>query len=148
MLGEGTSAVVLRGIETATGLPVAVKRVALSTLSPAELKQVSQEIAFLQQYRHPNIIRLLDLQRTDEQFLLVLEYAESDLFSYITRTGALKVECVSRSVLRSVRFSRGHCTCRRTRRASYSARLSTQCRICIAIALRTGELAAITRSAC
>jgi hypothetical protein len=29
--------------------------------------------------------------QTEEHYYLVLEYAESDLFSYITRHGALKV---------------------------------------------------------
>lgn len=70
-------------------MPVAVKRVALSSLTPAEHKQVLQEINFLQQYRHPHIIRLLDMERTDEYIYLVLESAESDLFTYLQRSGPL-----------------------------------------------------------
>lgn len=92
VLGEGTSGVVFRGKEAATGTPVAVKRVHFSVLSPAEQKQVMQEINFLQQYRHPNIIRLIDKERTEEYIYLVLEIAESDLFSYLQRTGPLPEE--------------------------------------------------------
>lgn len=92
VLGEGTTATVFRGSETASGAPVAVKRVALASLTALEHKQVAQEVGFLQQYRHPSIIRLLDLQRTDDYLYLVLEYAESDLFTYLTRTGPLQEE--------------------------------------------------------
>lgn len=92
VLGQGTSATVFKGKEMATGMPVAIKRVDLQTLGPAEQKQVAQEIQFLQQYRHPNIIRLLDLERTPSHIYLVLEYAESDLFTYLSRTGPLGEE--------------------------------------------------------
>ena len=61
----------------------------LQTLGPAEHTQVTHELQFLQQYRHPHIIRLLDLERTEKYFYLVLEFAESDLFAYLSRTGAL-----------------------------------------------------------
>ena len=81
-----------KGKETASNLPVAIKRVDLRTLGPAEHKQVQQEIQFLQQYRHPNIIRLLDLERTEDFIYLVLEFAESDLFTYLSRTGPLGEE--------------------------------------------------------
>jgi serine/threonine protein kinase len=89
LLGEGTTATVFKGKDMTTGEAVAVKRVDLQVLGPAEHKQVALEIQFLQQYRHPNIIRLLDLERTEKYFYLVLEFAESDLFAYLSRTGAL-----------------------------------------------------------
>jgi len=89
VLGQGTSAIVFKGKETSSNLPVAIKRVDLRTLGPAEQKQVQQEIQFLQQYRHPNIIRLLDLERTEDFIYLALEFAESDLFTYLSRTGPL-----------------------------------------------------------
>lgn len=101
VLGQGSSAVVFRGVDFATGLPVAVKRVSLATLGPAELLQVRQEIDFLQQYRHPNLIRLLDLEKTPDHYHLVLEYLDSDLFSYIQRTGALK-EDQARVIFRQI----------------------------------------------
>jgi serine/threonine protein kinase len=80
---------VYKGKNVSSGELVAIKRVDLRTLGPAEHKQVGHEILFLQQYRHPSIIRLLDLERTEEFIYLVLEYAESDLFTYLSRTGAL-----------------------------------------------------------
>jgi len=89
VLGEGTSAIVYKGQDVATGMAAAIKRVNLQTLSAAEKKQVTQELQFLRQYRHPNLIRLLDMEKTDNLLYLVLEYAESDLFTYLNRTGPL-----------------------------------------------------------
>ena len=111
VLCEGTSATVFKGYETASGLAVAIKRVSLTTLTEAERTQVEQEIQFLQQYRHPNIIRLLDMERVSDLIYLVLEYAESDLFTYLNRTGPLpedRARFIFRQIVDAVAYLHGN----------------------------------------
>lgn len=111
VLGEGTSAVVYKGFETSTGMAVAVKQVDLRLLSAEQHRQVAQEIQFLRQYRHPHIIRLLDLEQTADHMFLILEYAESDLFTYLQRTGPLaedQARFIFRQIVDAVAYLHGN----------------------------------------
>ena len=111
MLGEGTSATVYKGVETSTGMAVAVKCVDVEKLTAEQNLQVAQEIQFLQQYRHPNIIRLLDLEKRPNCIYLVLEYAESDLFTYLNRSGPLaedRARFIFRQIVDAVAYLHGN----------------------------------------
>jgi serine/threonine protein kinase len=102
---------VYKGKQLANDMPVAIKRVDLRVLGPTEQKQVGQEIDFLQHYRHPHIIRLLDLERTKDYIYLVLEYLESDLFTYLSRTGPLpedQARFIFRQIVDAIAFLHGN----------------------------------------
>ena len=89
ILGEGSSATVYRGFDSNSGQMVAIKQVNKSLLLPSEMNQVQQEIVFLQTYRHPNIIKLFDVVENNNYIYIILEYAECDLYSYVSKVGKL-----------------------------------------------------------
>ncbi|CAD8066563.1 unnamed protein product [Paramecium sonneborni] len=67
---------------------IAVKmvKIALFDENPKLLELFKQEIAILQKINHPNIIRILDVLRTNTYVYLILEYcADGNLKKYIAR---------------------------------------------------------------
>lgn len=86
-VGEGTYAVVHLGHVKATGLPVAIKKIKLSAMADGISMDAIREVKFLQELRHENIIRLVDVFSSKNQNLnLVLEFLDSDLEMIIKDT--------------------------------------------------------------
>ncbi|RPB14776.1 Pkinase-domain-containing protein [Morchella conica CCBAS932] len=79
-VGEGTYAVVHLGHVRATGLPVAIKKIKVSAMQDGISMDAIREVKFLQELRHENVIRLLDVFSSKNQNLnLVLEFLDGDL---------------------------------------------------------------------
>ncbi|XBW35562.1 hypothetical protein QEN19_001137 [Hanseniaspora menglaensis] len=64
-------------------------KVALKIISTNKLKQddmrgrIDREIQFLRLLRHPHIIKLYDVIKSEEEIIMVMEYASNELFDYI-----------------------------------------------------------------
>ncbi|ETV67169.1 CAMK protein kinase [Aphanomyces astaci] len=83
-LGAGAFAVVREGVNKVTGTKFAVKCIKTSSLSPADVRGLRQEISILKQLSHPNIMSLHDVIEEPNVTYLVTEYiAGGELFDRI-----------------------------------------------------------------
>ncbi|RHZ21438.1 hypothetical protein DYB37_008609 [Aphanomyces astaci] len=83
-LGAGAFAVVREGVNKVTGTKFAVKCIKTSSLSPADVRGLRQEISILKQLSHPNIMSLHDVVEEPNVTYLVTEYiAGGELFDRI-----------------------------------------------------------------
>ena len=84
LIGSGAYSVVARAVDTKTGKPVAIKRIAEVFYDATEAKKVLREIRLLRDYAHPNIIMLRALIQPDnmekfEDIFMVTDFMDSDL---------------------------------------------------------------------
>ena len=90
-LGEGSFGKVKLAVHTLTGQQVALKMIARKRLVSRDMAgRVEREIEYLQLLRHPHIIKLYTVIKTDTDIIMVLEYAGGELFDYIVNNGRMK----------------------------------------------------------
>jgi len=80
-IGRGGFGTVYRGINTETGVTVAIKRVTLQGIPPEELESIEMEIRLLQNLTHANIVKYIDAIRSDDFLNIVLEMVENGALS-------------------------------------------------------------------
>ena len=80
-LGRGGFGVVFEALHSQTGESVAIKRISLANVGPAELADIQGEIELLKQLSHPNIVRYIDSIRTHDFLYIVLELVENGSLS-------------------------------------------------------------------
>ena len=79
-VGEGTYAIVYRAHVKATGQPVAIKKIKISSQAEGISMDSLREIKFLQELRHDNIVNLLDVfVGRSHNINVVLEFLAGDL---------------------------------------------------------------------
>lgn len=92
-LGEGTFGKVKLAQHKGTGQMCALKMIARHRLISRDMSgRVDREIQYLQLLRHPHIIKLYTVIMTRENIVMVLEYAEKELFDYIVQHGRFSEE--------------------------------------------------------
>ncbi|ROT34463.1 protein kinase SNF1 [Sodiomyces alkalinus F11] len=90
-LGEGSFGKVKLAIHISTGQHVALKIIARKKLISRDMAgRVEREIEYLQLLRHPHIIKLYTVIKTQNEIIMVLEYAGGELFDYIVQNGRMK----------------------------------------------------------
>ena len=83
-LGEGAFSQVQKVISVKDGKTYALKRVDVSSLSPAEVSNLRNEIALHKTLNHANIIQFVDCLQIGNQVYILLEYAgNGSVFFYI-----------------------------------------------------------------
>ncbi|KAL2844775.1 kinase-like domain-containing protein [Aspergillus pseudoustus] len=88
VLGEGSFGKVKLAIHLASGRQVALKIISRrKLLSRDMIGRVEREIQYLQLLRHPHIIKLYTVISTKTDIVMVLEYAERELFDYLVKRG-------------------------------------------------------------
>ncbi|OXV05335.1 hypothetical protein Egran_06896 [Elaphomyces granulatus] len=88
MLGEGSFGKVKLAIHQPSGRQVALKIIARRKLLSRDMVgRVEREIQYLQLLRHPHIIKLYTVIATKTDIVMVLEYAEKELFDYLVKRG-------------------------------------------------------------
>ncbi|KAJ5220209.1 hypothetical protein N7468_009413 [Penicillium chermesinum] len=88
ILGEGSFGKVKLAIHQPSGRQVALKIISRrKLLSRDMIGRVEREIQYLQLLRHPHIIKLYTVIATKTDIIMVLEYAERELFDYLVRKG-------------------------------------------------------------
>eukprot|EP00536_Pseudo-nitzschia_multiseries_P004754 jgi/Psemu1/188905/e_gw1.82.123.1 len=85
-LGSGSFATVYKGIQHPQ--LVAVKAIARTSekLTKKVLQNLEIEISILRNYRHPNIVCMHDVQKTDRHFYLLLEYCGGGDVQHLIRS--------------------------------------------------------------
>ncbi|KAI1809539.1 Pkinase-domain-containing protein [Poronia punctata] len=90
-LGEGSFGKVKLAVHRSTGQQVALKIIARKKLISRDMVgRVEREIEYLQLLRHPHIIKLYSVIKTQSEIIMVLEYAGGELFDYIVSHGKLE----------------------------------------------------------
>jgi len=91
-LGSGSFAIVYKGVKvidaeghTETAAIKAIARMS-EKLTKKVLENLDQEISILRTYRHPNIVCLHDVQKTERHFYLILEYCGGGDLQRLIRT--------------------------------------------------------------
>ncbi|KAF9893935.1 Protein kinase [Aspergillus nanangensis] len=88
LLGEGSFGKVKLAIHQPSGRQVALKIISRRKLLSRDMVgRVEREIQYLQLLRHPHIIKLYTVIATKTDIVMVLEYAERELFDYLVKRG-------------------------------------------------------------
>ncbi|KAI0443748.1 protein kinase SNF1 [Xylaria telfairii] len=89
-LGEGSFGKVKLAVHRSTGQQVALKIIARKKLISRDMVgRVEREIEYLQLLRHPHIIKLYSVIKTQNEIIMVLEFAGGELFDFIVARGKL-----------------------------------------------------------
>ena len=83
-IGTGSYGFVSDGIQTSTGAPVAIKRIAKVFDDLIDCKRILREVSILSKLDHPNVVKLVDViipgnERSFEELYIVLELCDLDL---------------------------------------------------------------------
>ncbi|KHJ33011.1 putative serine threonine protein kinase [Erysiphe necator] len=90
-LGEGSFGKVKLATHRETHQQVALKIIARKKLISRDMAgRVEREIEYLQLLRHPHIIKLYTVIKSQLEIIMVLEYAGGELFDYIVQHGKMK----------------------------------------------------------
>ncbi|KAJ3005321.1 UNVERIFIED_CONTAM: Serine/threonine-protein kinase, partial [Siphonaria sp. JEL0065] len=89
-IGRGSFATVFLGLSDTTGARVAVKTVSRDKLNRKLAENLESEIRIMQEVRHQNIVRLLDIVKTDKHIHLIMAFcALGDLSQFIKKKGCI-----------------------------------------------------------
>ena len=84
VIGQGAFASVRLAIHRETKMNVAIKVLHKKRMSEDDLVGFQNEVAFLSEIDHPNVVQLLDLYEDDDNFCLVLERLQGgQLYDYL-----------------------------------------------------------------
>ncbi|KAL1916930.1 uncharacterized protein VTP21DRAFT_5127 [Calcarisporiella thermophila] len=95
-LGEGTYATVFKGKNRQTNETVALKEITLDSEEGAPSTAI-REISLMKELRHDNIVRLHDVNHTENKLCLIFEYMDSDLKRFMDthgKNGALEPQTI------------------------------------------------------
>ena len=73
VLGKGGFGVVFKGLNTETGVQVAVKRVSLKKCSKDQIETIHQEINLLKKLENDSIVRYIDHKQSKTKLYIVIE---------------------------------------------------------------------------
>ena len=80
-LGDGTYGSVLRAVNRQTGEVTASKRMTEKFYTWEECMQL-REVKSLKKLNHPNIVKLKEVIRENDELFFVFEYLEGNLYEY------------------------------------------------------------------
>ncbi|XP_053516975.1 mitogen-activated protein kinase 15 [Artibeus jamaicensis] len=92
-LGKGAYGIVWKAVDRRTGEVVAIKKILEAFRDKTDAQRTFREIVLLQEFGdHPNIVRLLDVVRAenDKDIYLVFESMDTDLNAVICKGGLLR----------------------------------------------------------
>lgn len=77
ILGQGAFSTVYRTRHSLTNLQYAIKKINIDKLTKVENEYVKSEVLIMQQIRHDNIVRLIEIIQNSNNMYLVLEFCNS-----------------------------------------------------------------------
>lgn len=83
LVGEGSFGKVYKGRRKYTGQTVAMKFILKHGKSDKDIDNLRQEIEILRQLKHENIIEMLDAFESPQEFCVVTEFAQGELFEIL-----------------------------------------------------------------
>uniref|UniRef100_A0A8B9UKU3 non-specific serine/threonine protein kinase n=1 Tax=Anas zonorhyncha TaxID=75864 RepID=A0A8B9UKU3_9AVES len=93
-VGGGSFGTVYKARRRHSAQVVAMKFIPKVGRSRQELRSLRREMEVMRGLRHPNIVRMLDSFETEQEVVVVTEYAEGELFQILEDDGSLPEEQV------------------------------------------------------
>ena len=91
-LGEGSFGKVFKGRRRHSGQTVALKFITKHNKTERDMRNLRSEIEIMRKLDHENVIRMLDAFETPNEFCVVMEYAQGELFQILEDDRALPEE--------------------------------------------------------
>eukprot|EP01119_Soliformovum_irregulare_P007523 TRINITY_DN19961_c0_g1_i1.p1 TRINITY_DN19961_c0_g1~~TRINITY_DN19961_c0_g1_i1.p1 ORF type:complete len:408 (+),score=112.46 TRINITY_DN19961_c0_g1_i1:89-1312(+) len=108
-LGEGNFAKVFLGIHQQTRKKVALKFIEYAQASEKEKLKIQREVKLMEHLKHPNIVKMDGVIKTEQHTVLILEYVNGgELFEYIVGKDKLD-EDEARTFLRQIISALDYC---------------------------------------
>ena len=99
VIGRGASGSVARYLNFTTGEVVAIKSIALGTLTSSILPDIMAEIDLLKNLHHPNIVQYKGFARDSDNLHIILEYCENgSLQSFLKKYGRFPEDLVAKYI--------------------------------------------------
>ncbi|KAK9665281.1 hypothetical protein RND81_14G102200 [Saponaria officinalis] len=107
LVGEGSFGKVYKGRRKYTGQTVAMKFIMKHGKTDKDLHNLRQEIEILRKLKHENIIEMLDSFETAQEFCVVTEYAQGELFEILEDDKCLpeeQVQAIAKQLVRALHY--------------------------------------------
>nr|KAJ0199998.1 hypothetical protein LSAT_V11C600338920 [Lactuca sativa] len=107
LVGEGSFGKVYKGRRKYTGQTVAMKFILKHGKSEKDIQNLRQEIEILRKLKHENIIQMLDSFETPQEFCVVTEFAQGELFEILEDDKCLpeeEVQKIAKQLVRALHY--------------------------------------------
>ncbi|XP_024540198.1 serine/threonine-protein kinase TIO isoform X1 [Selaginella moellendorffii] len=111
LVGEGSFGKVYKGRRKFTGQTVAMKFILKHGKSDKDIENLRQEIEILRQLKHENIIEMLDAFESPQEFCVVTEFAQGELFEILEDDKCLpeaQVQAIAKQLVRALHYLHSH----------------------------------------
>eukprot|EP01018_Ginkgo_biloba_P027021 Gb_09628 [translate_table: standard] len=111
LVGEGSFGKVYKGRRKYTGQTVAMKFIMKHGKSEKDIENLRQEIEILRQLKHENIIEMLDAFESPQEFCVVTEFAQGELFEILEDDKCLpeaQVQAIAKQLVRALHYLHSH----------------------------------------
>ncbi|XVE99200.1 hypothetical protein REPUB_Repub03eG0176600 [Reevesia pubescens] len=107
LVGEGSFGKVYKGRRKFTGQTVAMKFIMKHGKTEKDIHNLRQEIEILRKLKHENIIEMLDSFESQQEFCVVTEFAQGDLFQILEDDKCLpeeQVQAIAKQLVRALHY--------------------------------------------
>ncbi|CAK9172478.1 unnamed protein product [Ilex paraguariensis] len=107
LVGEGSFGKVYKGRRKYTGQTVAMKFILKHGKSEKDIQNLRQEIEILRKLKHENIIEMLDSFESPQEFCVVTEFAQGELFEILEDDKCLpeeQVQAIAKQLVRALYY--------------------------------------------
>ncbi|GAV84051.1 Pkinase domain-containing protein/HEAT_2 domain-containing protein [Cephalotus follicularis] len=107
LVGEGSFGKVYKGRRKYTGQTVAMKFIMKHGKSEKDIQNLRQEIEILRKLKHENIIEMLDSFESPQEFCVVTEFAQGELFEILEDDKCLpeeQVQAIAKQLVRALHY--------------------------------------------
>ncbi|KAJ4959545.1 hypothetical protein NE237_026656 [Protea cynaroides] len=107
LVGEGSFGKVYKGRRKYTGQTVAMKFILKHGKSEKDILNLRQEIEILRKLKHENIIEMLDSFESPQEFCVVTEFAQGELFEILEDDKCLpeeQVQAIAKQLVRALYY--------------------------------------------
>ncbi|KDP21789.1 hypothetical protein JCGZ_00576 [Jatropha curcas] len=107
LVGEGSFGKVYKGRRKYTGQTVAMKFIMKHGKSEKDIHNLRQEIEILRKLKHENIIEMLDSFESPQEFCVVTEFAQGELFEILEDDKCLpeeQVQAIAKQLVRALHY--------------------------------------------
>lgn len=107
LVGEGSFGKVYKGRRKYTGQTVAMKFILKHGKSEKDIQNLRQEIEILRKLKHENIIQMLDSFEGAQEFCVVTEFAQGELFEILEDDKCLpeeQVQAIAKQLVRALYY--------------------------------------------
>ncbi|GLT75347.1 hypothetical protein SLA2020_470780 [Shorea laevis] len=107
LVGEGSFGKVYKGRRKFSGQTVAMKFIMKQGKSEKDIHNLRQEIEILRKLKHENIIEMLDSFESPQEFCVVTEFAQGELFEILEDDKCLpeeQVQAIAKQLVRALHY--------------------------------------------